>query len=170
MMRPSRSSRPCAAAAIALWICAGCGTPGPAKPPGGGPVAPQAADAGGGDAGGGGGGGAGAVPLDRDYGRLADRAVAMYEAVAEAFRAAGKDCPKATARVGELTAAYRDVVSANGKVLREGRARELKQALAKHGDRFDAAAKAIIESETMATCTEDPAFTKAFDDLVGAPP
>ena len=158
-------SRPCAVV-IALWLCAGCGNPGPAKPPGGGPVLPQAADAGVGD----GGDGGGAGPLDRDYGRLADRAVAMYEAVAEAFRAAGKDCPKATAKVGELAAAYRDVVSANARVLREGRARELKQALAKHGDRFDAAAKAIIESETMARCSEDPAFTKAFDDLVGAPP
>lgn len=149
-------SRACAAV-IALWIGAGCSTP--AKPPRAGPAAP-ASDAGVPDA----------VPLDRDYPRLAERAVLLYEAVAEAFRAAGEDCARATSRLGELAAAYHDVVAANAKVLHEGRARELKRALAKHGDQFDAAAKSIVESPTMAKCSEDPAFTRAFDDLVGAPP
>jgi hypothetical protein len=150
--------RPCAVA-IALWASAGCGTPGPGKPAAAGPAA-QPADAGVPDA----------LPLDRDYDRLAGRAVALYEDVAEAFRAAGEDCERATARLDELAIAYRDVVAANAKILHEGRARELKRPLARLGDRFDAAAKAIIESPTMARCAEVPAFTKAFDDLVGAPP
>jgi hypothetical protein len=149
-------SRRCAVV-IALWLGTGCGTPG--KPASSGPAAP-ASDAGPPDA----------LSLDRDYAKLAERAVALYAAVAEAFRAAGQDCAQATARLGELAGTYRDVVAANAKVLHEGRARELKQALGKHGDRFDTAAKAIIESPTMARCSEDPSFTKAFDDLVGAPP
>lgn len=149
-------SRRCAVV-IALWIGTGCGTP--SKPASGAPPAAPADAA-----------PADAQALDRDYARLAERAVALYEAVAEAFRAAGRDCARATARLGELGATYRDVVTANAKVLHEGRARELKQALAKHSDRFDAAAKAIMESPVMATCFEDPAFTKAFDDLVGTPP
>lgn len=149
-------SRRCAVV-IALWIGTGCGNP--SKPASSAPPAPPA-DAALTDA----------QALDRDYARLAERAVALYEAVAEAFRAARQDCARATARLGELGATYRDVVTANAKVLHEGRARELKQALDKHGDRFDAAAKAIMESSTMATCFEDSAFTKAFDDLVGAPP
>jgi hypothetical protein len=151
----SRSS----AALIALYLAIGCGTP--ARPAGGGAgsaTPPPAA------------GSADAAGLDRDYPRLAERAVQLYEAVAEAFRAAGQDCPQATQRLGGLAATYRDVVAANAKILHEGRARELKQALARHGDRFDAAAKAIVESPTMARCAEDPPFTKAFDDLVGAPP
>jgi hypothetical protein len=150
--------RPCAVA-IALWASAGCGTPGPGKPAAAGPAA-QPADAGVPDA----------LPLDRDYDRLAGRAVALYEDVAEAFRAAGEDCERATARLDELAIAYRDVVAANAKILHEGRARELKAALAKYDDKLDAAAKEIVGSPTMSTCTSDRAFTKAFDDLLGAPP
>ncbi len=158
----ARMLSPCAVAIavlFALRALAGCGNPGPGKPAAAGPAA-QPADAGVPDA----------LPLDHDYDRLAGRAVALYEAVAEAFGAAGEDCEQATARLGELTAAYRDVVAANAKILHEGRARELKRPLAKHADRFDAAAKAIMESPTMARCAEVAAFTNAFDDLVGAPP
>lgn len=144
------------AAAIALCL-AGCGNP--ARPASGGPAAPPA-DAPPADA----------LSLDRDYARLAERAVMLYEGVAAAFGAAGEDCPQATARLGQLAATYRDVVAANAKILHEGRARELKQALVTYGDRFDAAAKSIVESRTMAKCFEDPAFTRTFDDLVGAPP
>jgi hypothetical protein len=144
---------------IALWLGTGCGNPSKPAPSSSPPVAPPADAA-----------TADAQPIDRDYARLAERAVGLYEAVADAFRAAGQDCARATARLGELGATYRDVVTANAKILHEGRARELKQALAKHGDRFDAAARAIMESPTMARCYEDPAFTKAFDDLVAAPP
>jgi hypothetical protein len=111
-----------------------------------------------------------APPLDHDYPRLAERAVKLYTEVADAFRTAGDDCTAATAKLGELATAYADVVTANAKVLHEGRARELRPALAKHADQFDAAAKSIVQSSTMAKCSRDPAFTKAFDDLVGAPP
>ena len=158
----ARMSRSCAVV-IALSICAGCGNPGPGKPvtgvgASGGPAAPPDTAA-----------PADTLALDRDYARLAERAVALYEGVAEAFRAAGDDCAQATAKLGGLAASYGDVVAANAKVLREGRARELRQAVAKHGDLFDAAAKAIVESKTMAKCSQDPAFTKAFDDLVAPP-
>jgi hypothetical protein len=154
----ARMLRSCAVA-IALWSAAACGNPGkPAAPPS--PPPPPAAAAGPPEASG----------LDRDYPQLAERAVKLYEAVAEAFRAAGVDCGQATTRLNGLAGAYRDVVAANEKVLHEGRARELKAALEKHGDQLDAAAKAIMESQTLARCGGDPAFTRAFDDLVGAPP
>jgi len=145
---------------IALCAAAGCGSGKPSGGPGPTPPTNTPADAAPADA----------APLDRDYPQLATRAIALYEAVAESFRAAGEDCARATTRLGELAATYRDVVTANRKILREGRARELKPALAAHADRFDAAAKSIVESPTMAKCSSDPAFEQAFDDLVGAPP
>lgn len=146
------------AVVIALWIGAGCGTPAkpPPTPP---PAAPPPADAAPPDA----------LALDRDYSQLAERAVKLYEAVAEAFRAAGEDCARATSGLAGLAGAYRDVAAANAKILHEGRARELKQALDRYADRFEVAAKAIVDSPTMARCTGDPAFTQAFDDLIGAP-
>jgi hypothetical protein len=148
-------SRACAAV-IALGLAAGCGNPGPgpASPP-----PPPPADAAIPDA----------LPLDRDYARLAERAVALYEDIAAAFRDADQDCPRATAALGGLAAEYGDVVAANAKVLHEGRARELKPALAGHEERFDAAARAIVQSPTMASCADDPAFTQAFDELVAPP-
>ena len=109
-------------------------------------------------------------PLDRDLPRLAQRAVALYEAVVAAFRTAGPNCATATTQLGTLRTEYGEVILANAKVLHDGRARELKVALAKYGDKLDAAAKEIVGSQTMSKCTSDRAFTKAFDDLVGAPP
>lgn len=109
-------------------------------------------------------------PLDRDLPRLAQRAVALYEAVVAAFRTAGPNCASAITQLGVLRTEYGEVILANAKVLHEGRARELKVALAKYGDKLDAAAKEIVGSQTMSKCTSDRAFTKAFDDLVGAPP
>jgi len=111
-----------------------------------------------------------AGPLDRDLPRLAQRSVALYQAVVVAFRAAGSDCAVAAKQLGELRAEYADVAAANVKVLHDGRARELKAALAKYDDKLDAAAKEIVGSQTMSKCTSDRAFTQAFDDLVGAPP
>ncbi|HWU91005.1 MAG TPA: hypothetical protein VN253_27255 [Kofleriaceae bacterium] len=141
----------------------GCGGPGPAKPvqPGAGPPAAQPAD---------GAPAPEALPLDRDYPRLAERAVQLYQEVAEAFRVADEDCAAASAKLGGLAAAYADVVAANAKVLHEGRAKELKQALGKYSDQFETAAKSIVQSPAMAKCYRDPAFTKAYDDLVGTPP
>lgn len=109
-------------------------------------------------------------PLDRDLPRLALKSVALYEAVVAAFRSAGTSCASATKSLTDLHATYADVGLANAKVLHEGRARELKAALAKYDDKLDAAAKEIVGSQTMSKCTGDRAFTKAFDDLVGAPP
>jgi hypothetical protein len=109
-------------------------------------------------------------PLDRDLPRLAERGVKLYEEVAQAFRAAGEDCAAAAAKVIELELRYRDVTAANRKVLHDGRARELKRALAPFEDRLDAAAKDLMQSAAMAKCSQDAAFSKAFDDLVGAPP
>lgn len=154
-------SRTCAVV-LALWIGAGCGTP--AKPGGGSaapppPAQPRAAPS-----------PADPNGLDQDYPRLAERAVKLYEAVAEAFRAAGTDCAQATAKLDAIAAANRDVIAANVKVLHDGHARELKQALAARADQLDAAAKSIVESPTMAKCSQDPAFTRSFDDLVGTPP
>ncbi len=111
-----------------------------------------------------------AATLDRDLPRLAERSVRLYEAVAALFQAAGEDCAAATAELRNLREAYSDVVIANAKVLHEGRARELKAALAPFDDQFDAAAKRIVGAPTLAKCVHDAAFTKAFDELVGAPP
>lgn len=151
------------AVVIALSICAGCGNPAPPRPLSGGAPDPAGApvpDAALPDA---------PPPLDRDYARLAGRAVVLYEAIAEALRAAGEDCALAAAGLGALAATHGDVTAANAKILHEGRARELRPALAAHGDRFDAAAKAIIQSRAMAACHRDPAFTKAYDDLLAVP-
>lgn len=109
-------------------------------------------------------------PLDRDLPRLAARSVALYEAIAAAFRTAGVDCAAAAQQLAALRTEYADVTAANAKVLHEGRAKELKSALAPYDDKLDAAAKEIVGSQTMARCTGDRAFTTAFDDLVGAPP
>lgn len=152
-------SRTCAVM-LALALAAGCGNH--SKPPATGASGSAAAP----DAG----PPPGPPGLDRDYARLADRAVKLYEDVAEALRASGEDCAQATARLDELAATNQDVVAANVKILHEGRARELKAALAKNADRLDAAAKGIVDSQAMTMCAHDTAFSKAFDDLVGTPP
>ncbi|HVK82517.1 MAG TPA: hypothetical protein VM513_00350 [Kofleriaceae bacterium] len=110
------------------------------------------------------------VTLDRDYPRLAERATQLYRDVAGVFASAGNNCPAATEKLGELQRAYADVVAANAKVLRDGRARELRAALVPHEQELDASAKAIVESPTMESCSQDIAFNDAFDNLVGAPP
>lgn len=110
-----------------------------------------------------------ATPLDQDLPRLVERALAMYRDVASALAASGNDCASASARLRELSERYRDVVTANAKVLRDGRARELRAALGSHGDEFDAAAQAVVGSPAMAKCAPDPAFSKAFDELLAPP-
>ena len=108
--------------------------------------------------------------LDQDLPQLAVRSLKLYEEVALAFSAAGEDCAAAATRLGALRERYRDVVTANEKILREGRAKELRVALAPHEEKFDAAAKAIVQSATLAACSQDGPFARAFDQLVGAPP
>ena len=147
----------------ALWIAliaVGCGHPAPApvavtSPP---PRPVAVADA------------AVVQPLDHDLPRLAERATRLYQDVVQVFVAVGTDCAAATAKLGALQKSYADVVSANAKVLHDGRAKELRAALEPHADALDAAAKAIVESPTMSHCSPDHAFTDAFDNLVGAPP
>ena len=111
-----------------------------------------------------------AAPLDQDLPRLAERSLAMYQAVAKAFAESGEDCKAATTRLGQLTAEYRDVATANAKVLQDGRAKQLRAALDPHNDEFDRAAKAMMQSPTMAKCSQDRAFARAFDELHEASP
>lgn len=111
-----------------------------------------------------------AAPLDQDLARLVELSLAMYREVASAFTAVGEDCPAATARLRELSGRYRDVTAANAKVLHDGRAKQLRAALASHDAEFDAAAQAVVQSRTMSRCAQDPAFGKAFDALVSSPP
>lgn len=111
-----------------------------------------------------------AGPLDRDLPRLIDRSLAMYRDIAAAFAASGEDCAAATAKLGELAARDRDVVTANAKVLHDGRGAELRAALEPHGETFDASARAIMQSPTLARCAQDPTFARAFDQLFEAPP
>jgi hypothetical protein len=111
-----------------------------------------------------------ATPLDQDLPRLAERSLVMYQDVANAFAASGEDCSAAATKLGQLAGTYRDVVTANAKVLHEGRAKQLRAALEPHGDAFDSAARAIVQSPTMAKCSQDRAFEKAFDELLEAPP
>jgi hypothetical protein len=110
-----------------------------------------------------------AAPLDQDLPRLIERALAMYRDIAGALAASGNDCAAASARIRELSGRYRDVVTANAKVLRDGRARELRTALEQHGDEFDAAAQTVVGAPVMAKCAPDPAFGKAFDELLAPP-
>lgn len=138
-----------------LAACSGR-APGPAAPPAA--VAPADASP-----------PADAAPLDQDLPRLVERSLAMYRDVAGALAASGNDCAAASARLRELSERYRDVVSANAKVLRDGRARQLRAALEQHGDEFDAAAQAVVQSPAMAKCAPDPAFGKAFDELLAPP-
>jgi hypothetical protein len=138
-------------------------------PPPAGPVeaAPVAAVP---DAGSAPGGAIGAVPLDQDLPRLALRSLAMYQDVAKAFAASGEDCAAAAGRLGQLAGAYHDVALANAKVLRDGRAKQLQAALDPHQEAFDDSARAIMQSPTMSKCAQAPAFAKAFDALLEAPP
>ncbi len=112
---------------------------------------------------------ANATPLDQDLPRLVERALALYRDVAGALAASGNDCAAASARLRALSERYRDVVTANAKVLHDGRARQLRAALEAHGDEFDAAAQAVVQSPVMAKCASDAAFGKAFDDLLAPP-
>lgn len=144
--------------AIAIAIAAGAACSGkPPPPPQAAAPAVAAAPA---DAG----------TLDQDLPRLVERSLVMYQDVARALAESRQDCATATARLGQLAATYREVVTANAKVLRDGRAPELRAALDPHGEAFDRSAQAIMQSPAMAACAQDAAFARAFDDLLEAPP
>lgn len=143
---------------VALVLLAACGSspaPAPASPQ---PVAPTTAPA-----------AAGPVTLDQNLPVLATRATQLYQSVAKLLTAS-TDCASATTQLQALQAANADVVTANKKVLHDGRAKELRAALEPHAAELDAAAKEIVAAPLMRTCSQDRAFTDAFDDLVGAPP
>jgi len=159
---PARGPRATLTAMVrAMWILAvvaGCSSKPPPLPPA--PPKPVAMDA--------------AVPettaLEQDLPRLVERSLVMQQAIAAALTAAGDDCAAATARLGELTGTYRDVVVANARVLHDGRARELHAALDPRADAFDRAAADIMKSPTTAKCVQDPAFAQAFEALFEPPP
>lgn len=111
-----------------------------------------------------------AEPLDQDLYKLAERSVQLYQDVVRTFEAAGEDCAAAAGKLAGLQRTYAEVVTANAKVLHDGRAQNLKVALKHYDDQLDAAAKAIMGSKTLAKCSTDAAFAQAFDLLVGAPP
>lgn len=94
----------------------------------------------------------------------------MYTALAAAFAKVGSDCTAATAAVSALEKEYADAIAANAKVLRDGRAKELREAIAPKQADFDAQAKAIAGAPTLGACENNKAFEDAFDRLAGAPP
>ena len=109
------------------------------------------------------------VALDDDLPRLAQRAVAMYQEIAARALGDAGDCAAATAKLEAIETSYADVIAANRRVLHGGRdkIRQLHVALEPHQTDFDAAAHAIVQSPTMTTCSHDPAFAHAIDELVG---
>lgn len=145
--------------AIVLILAAACGPAGK-PPPGHGsaaaaaPDAPPAIDA-------------APLPLDRDYPRVIARSLAMYAALAAALGEPADDCAAAARKLREVGAAYTDVVAANAKIQLEGRLPELKRALAAEADRFDAAARKVMASPALASCTRDPDFGAALDAALG---
>ena len=141
--------------AVVAGFAAGCERPAPPKVP----VPVVAIDAAPLDAG-----------LDQDLPRLAERSLLLYQEVVGAFTAANEDCAAAARALESLRERYADVVDANGKVLRDGRAKELRAALQPHEEQLDASAKAIVQSPTLSACSQDGPFARAFDQLVGAPP
>jgi hypothetical protein len=143
---------------LPIVLVAACGSTTPAPAPAAPPAAVTSAPA-----------PAGPVPLDQNLPVLATRATQLYQSVAKLL-VTNTECDKATDRLVELQAANADVVAANNKVLHEGRAKDLRAALESHAADLDAAAKDIVGAPLMRACSQDRAFTDAFDSLVGAPP
>lgn len=104
-----------------------------------------------------------APALEDDLPRLATRAVKQYQDLAHAVTES--DCAAATAKVNAVADANADVIAANAHVLHAGRdkVKLLRTALAAHEAELDDAAKAIVQSEAMTKCSQDPAFARAMD-------
>jgi hypothetical protein len=134
-----------------------CGHPStPAKPgPGSGVAQAAPADA--------------PLALENDLPRLAERAVKLYRDWQAALADAGTDCVAATTKMNAIADANADVIDANRKLVRGDRERvkAMRAELDKHQAELDASAKAIVESPTMAKCSQDPGFAKALDRLGG---
>jgi hypothetical protein len=110
------------------------------------------------------------APLDQDLNRLAERAVVLYDDVLGAFSAAGEDCAVAAAKLEAIAKQHAEVIAANAKVLHDGRQVQLKLALRRFDERFQKAAQAIVQSKTIAACSQDPSFVRSLDQLVGPRP
>jgi len=102
-------------------------------------------------------------PLDQDLPRLAGAVLALQQEVGRAL--ATPDCAGATGKLAALQPRYAEVVIAAGKVMRDGRAPELRRAVAPHQADFDAAARTIAQSPALASCAEDRGFATALDGL-----
>lgn len=109
--------------------------------------------------------------LDDDLGKLAERSLAMYQAIAKLLGEPSTDCAGVAAKLDVITANNADVIAANAKVLHAGheKIQQLKAALEPHQADLDAAAQTIGASQTMKTCSSNAAFGKATDRLLGEP-
>jgi hypothetical protein len=154
---------------MSRWACAalfavGCGHAAPAAAPAPGTThtsrAPDAAID------------SGPPKLEDDLPRLAERAVAMFQAWQRALADAGEDCHAAAAKLDQLAIEFADVIAANARVVHAGhdKVKSLRAELAKHEQQMDAAAEAIAHSKTMASCASDPQFARAIDRIGGEPP
>jgi hypothetical protein len=110
-------------------------------------------------------------PLDEDLPRLAERALALWQAWAGALAEADGDCAAATTKLNTIADSNADVFAANAKISRAGRetVKALRAALEVYDEQMEAAAKAIAKSPTMTKCQTDPAFARA-SERVGAEP
>lgn len=108
------------------------------------------------------------LPLDQDMPRLAERAVALYQAWAHALDT--DDCAKATANMTAVAEQFADVIAANAKISKAGHEQHkaLKDALASHDAEMEPAAKAIVAG--AARCHDNADFVRAFDRIGGSPP
>jgi hypothetical protein len=142
-----------------LVIAAALGCGHPAQPVGPATGTPHA-DAGPGDA---------AIALDDDLPQLAARSLALYQDLAKVLGGPAVECAAATTKLDAIATQYAEVTAANDRVLKAGhdKIKRLKAALEPHEADFDAAAKTIVESQTMRNCSQDPAFAKVMDRLVG---
>ncbi|MFT3696635.1 MAG: hypothetical protein QM831_26075 [Kofleriaceae bacterium] len=108
--------------------------------------------------------------LEDDPGRLAQKSVEMYQAIAKAVTEA-KDCAAATQSLNSVADANQDVIAANAKTLHAGhdKIQKLKAALEPHEQDLQTAAQTIGNAQIMKSCSGDPNFAKAADRLLGEP-
>jgi ABC-type amino acid transport substrate-binding protein len=145
---------------VLAMLASACGhAPPPQDPPGTTHVAAAPADA--------------APPpgLDDDPPRLAERSVAMYQALAKLLGEPSTDCVAVAGKLDGIASEYADAIAANAKVLHAGhdKIQRLKTAIEPHQAELDTAAQTIGASSTMKACSEQPAFAKAIDRLLGEP-
>ena len=111
------------------------------------------------------------VALEDDPARLAALSTQMYQAIAKVFAEPSTDCAAIAAKLDVIIHDDAEVIAANAKVLHAGhqKIQALKAALEPHQAELDATAQTIGSSQTMKTCSSDPAFEKATDRLLGEP-